>query len=125
MLRFLQLSLLLLALNLGLATAKPVEKRDFGPVTIFTPPSNYVNEKTLYARQLMLPDVIASYNPPEDSQLTQLQSAGTLLATWENYDWATSNKPYFPIYRSTDHGFTWKEISRVQVSSSQILGHHS
>lgn len=61
MLRFLQLSLLLLALNLGLATAKPLEKRDFGPVTIFTPPSNYVNEKTLYARQLMLPDVSASY----------------------------------------------------------------
>jgi hypothetical protein len=34
-----------------------------------------------------------------------------LLATWENY---TPTKPYFPIYRSTDHGFTWKEISRVE-----------
>ena len=26
------------------------------------------------------------------------------------------NKPYFPIYRSTNGGQTWTEISRVQVS---------
>jgi hypothetical protein len=33
------------------------------------------------------------------------------LTTWENY---TPDKPYFPIYRSKDHGATWTEISRVQ-----------
>ena len=42
------------------------------------------------------------------------QSQGTLLATWENYDY--SRLPYFPIYRSTDHGFTWSKLSEVQVS---------
>jgi hypothetical protein len=37
---------------------------------------------------------------------------GVLLATWENY----SPEPplvYFPIFRSTDGGETWKEISKV------------
>ncbi|KAF3763645.1 family 93 glycoside hydrolase [Cryphonectria parasitica EP155] len=37
-------------------------------------------------------------------------SDNILLATWENY----SPEPppvYFPIYRSTDHGATWKHIS--------------
>jgi hypothetical protein len=34
-----------------------------------------------------------------------VQSKGTLLATWENYT-PTSTKPYFLIYRSTDHGYT-------------------
>jgi hypothetical protein len=36
-----------------------------------------------------------------------------LLSTWENY---TPTKPYFPIYKSTDHGSTWKEIAQVQVN---------
>lgn len=34
--------------------ASPLAKRDFGPVTIYTPPSTYTNERTLYGRQLML-----------------------------------------------------------------------
>lgn len=34
-----------------------------------------------------------------------------MLTTWENY---TPTKPYFPIYRSTDHGFTWNPLSQVQ-----------
>lgn len=37
-----------------------------------------------------------------------------MLATWENYDY--SRQPYFQIYRSTDHGFTWSKLSEVQVS---------
>ncbi|PWN54404.1 Oligoxyloglucan reducing end-specific cellobiohydrolase [Violaceomyces palustris] len=75
--------------------ASPVEKRDFGPVNIFTPPSTYKSDKTLYGRQLML---------------TVNDNAGTLLTTWENY---TPTTPYFPIYTSKDHGFTWKSLSKV------------
>jgi hypothetical protein len=82
------------------SVASPVEKRDFGPVTLFTPPSTYANERTLYARSLMLKD-------------------GSLLATWENYDW--SGQPYFPIYKSTDHGYSWKELSRAKVSQSLTI----
>ena len=37
-----------------------------------------------------------------------------MLSTWENYDWTGSNQPYFPIYRSTNGGQTWSEISRVK-----------
>lgn len=65
----------------------------FAEVTVFTPPTNYSNPRVLYARTALLPD-------------------NTLLATWENY----SPQPplvYFPIYRSTDSGLTWHEISRV------------
>ncbi|KAJ5944211.1 hypothetical protein N7516_004379 [Penicillium verrucosum] len=62
-------------------------------VNIFSPPSDYVVPRTLYPRNEQLPN-------------------GDLLATWENY----SPEPpavYFPIYRSKDHGKTWKEISKV------------
>jgi hypothetical protein len=100
------LSLLPLAFlsTLWAVVASPLAKRDFGPVTLFTPPSTYANERTLYARSLLLKD-------------------GSVLATWENYDW--SGQPYFPIYKSTDHGYTWKELSRVKVCcciSRMVLG---
>lgn len=65
----------------------------FTNVTIFVPPSNYTDPGTLYARTVELED-------------------GVLLATWENY----SPEPplvYFPIFKSTDGGETWKEISKV------------
>lgn len=61
---------------------------------IFTPPSNSTDPRVLYARTAELPN-------------------GDLLATWENY----SPEPppvYFPIYRSSDSGATWEEVSRVQ-----------
>ncbi|KKA30496.1 hypothetical protein TD95_002068 [Thielaviopsis punctulata] len=63
---------------------------------IFTPPSNanWTNPGVLYARSI------------------QLQN-GDILATWENY----SPEPplvYFPIYKSTDNGSTWAEVSKVQ-----------
>jgi len=66
----------------------------FAGVTVYTPPSNYTDPRVLYARTAQLPD-------------------GDILATWENY----SPEPppvYFPIYRSSDNGYTWKELSRVQ-----------
>lgn len=67
--------------------------KTFSEVTIFTPPSNYTDPQTLYARTVELAD-------------------GVLLATWENY----SPEPplvYFPIYKSIDGGETWTHISNV------------
>ncbi|KAF2110866.1 glycoside hydrolase family 93 protein [Lophiotrema nucula] len=61
---------------------------------VYTPPSNYTDPRVLYARTAQL-------------------SNGDLLATWENY----SPEPppvYFPIWRSSDQGYTWKEVSKVQ-----------
>ena len=70
----------------------------FSNVTIFSPPSNYTIPRTLYARTLLLNQNCEKNN--------------VLLATWENY----SPEPplvYFPIYKSTDLGKSWNEISRV------------
>src|SRR5438445_8270673 len=44
--------------------------------------------------------------------LTVLLDNGVLLATWENYS-PEPPKVYFPIYRSTDGGETWTQISKV------------
>jgi hypothetical protein len=66
----------------------------FSQRVIYTPPSDYNDPQTLYARSAQLAD-------------------GTLLATWENY----SPEPpmvYFPIYQSKDGGYSWTELSRVQ-----------
>jgi hypothetical protein len=82
---------------LPLVAAAP-KKQDapatFAQRVVFTPPDNYTDPRVLYARTAQFKD-------------------GTLLATWENY----SPEPppvYFPIYKSTDGGYNWKEISRVQ-----------
>ncbi|KAK4110131.1 glycoside hydrolase family 93 protein [Canariomyces notabilis] len=82
---------------LPLVSAAP-KKQDapatFAQRVVFTPPDNYTDPRVLYARTAQFKD-------------------GTLLATWENY----SPEPppvYFPIYKSTDGGYNWKEISRVQ-----------
>ncbi|KAJ5683014.1 hypothetical protein N7462_006179 [Penicillium macrosclerotiorum] len=92
-----QLHALLLA-TASIAARIPLEKRAspsaLSDVTIFDPPSDYNVPRTLYARNVQLPN-------------------GDLLATWENY----SPEPpavYFPIYRSSDYGQTWTEISQVQ-----------
>jgi hypothetical protein len=61
---------------------------------VFTPPSNYNTPRVLYARTAQLDD-------------------GTLLATWENYS-PEPPKVYFPIYKSTDNGYTWTELAKVQ-----------
>lgn len=66
---------------------------------IFALPSNYTDPGTLYARTVLLAD-------------------GTLLATWEKY----SPEPpplYFPIYRRTDEGETWRYLSKV---TNQVNG---
>lgn len=79
---------LALALGISQPEPKPIEN-----VTVFAPPSNYRIPRTLYARNVELPN-------------------GDLLATWENY----SPEPplvYFPIYKSSDSGQTWQEFSQV------------
>lgn len=66
----------------------------FSRNVIFTPPANYNDPRVLYARSAQFDD-------------------GSLLATWENYS-PEPPQVYFPIYRSTDGGRSWKEISRVE-----------
>jgi hypothetical protein len=66
-------------------------------VTIYSPPSSYKIPRVLYARTMLLTQ--------------QDEHKGTILATWENY---SSEPPYFPIYKSTDRGRTWSEISKVK-----------
>lgn len=76
----------------ALPTAEP--PATFTQRVVYTPAANYTDPRVLYARTAQLED-------------------GTLLATWENY----SPEPplvYFPIYKSTDNGYTWSELSRVQ-----------
>lgn len=68
----------------------------FARRVVFTPPSNanWTDPRVLYARSAQLPN-------------------GDLLATWENYS-PEPPKVYFPIFKSTDQGYTWSELSRVQ-----------
>ena len=81
----------------SLVAAKPVKApTTFSRRVVFEPPANanWTDPRVLYARTAQLPN-------------------GDLLATWENY----SPEPpmvYFPIFKSTDQGYTWKELSRVQ-----------
>ncbi|GFG26944.1 hypothetical protein IFM61606_06952 [Aspergillus udagawae] len=94
-LRLLGLAHLALAASVPRATIPT-----YNAVTVFSPPSDYNVPRVLYARSLELPN-------------------GDLLATWENY----SKEPpqvYFPVYRSRDHGRTWKELSQVH---DQVYGY--
>ncbi|KAL6702510.1 hypothetical protein ACN47E_001600 [Coniothyrium glycines] len=95
-------SLFLPLISAATASALPSSSTSKAPVkeltqnVIFTPPANanWTDPRVLYARSAQLDD-------------------GTLLATWENY----SPEPppvYFPIFRSTNNGQSWEEISRVQ-----------
>ncbi|KAK1226780.1 hypothetical protein PQX77_010241 [Marasmius sp. AFHP31] len=65
---------------------------------IFAPPSSWPVPRTLYARSVLIANDGADKN--------------VLLATWENY----SPEPpivWFPVYRSTDLGQTWNQISNI------------
>ncbi|KAI0479419.1 Sialidase [Xylariaceae sp. FL0804] len=85
------------------ATPVPGPVRDLADIVLFTPPSNYTDPGTLYARAAELPD-------------------GRLLATRENYSpddppaSAAAGAPpvYFPIFESADGGATWAEVARVR-----------
>ncbi|CAE7032166.1 hypothetical protein CFE70_004559 [Pyrenophora teres f. teres 0-1] len=75
---------------------RQTQQPTFSRKVIFSPPRNagWTDPGVLYARSAQLGD-------------------SSIIATWENY----SPEPpmvYFPIYKSSDGGLTWKEISRVQ-----------
>ncbi|WVW83138.1 hypothetical protein I302_105156 [Kwoniella bestiolae CBS 10118] len=97
-------SLLLVLCSSALALAKPLAKRDFGPVNLWTPPAgtpspnNYTDPKTNYGRGLLL----SGSGVP-----------GVVLSTFEDIYESKNNRPFFPIYRSTDYGGTWTQYSRV------------
>lgn len=87
----------------GLALADPLSTREESSSSVpiipydvlYVPPATYTDPEVLYARTVEL-----------------TLSNNILLATWENY----SPEPplvYFPIWRSTDHGASWKHISNV------------
>lgn len=52
---------------LATISASPLAKRDFGPQTIFSPPSAYNVPRTLYGRSLLLNDVRVIGQPPLES----------------------------------------------------------
>jgi hypothetical protein len=95
-------AILLLSIFFGLQV-------DSQSVKVFTPPSSYKIPRVLYARALLL------QHGKEDAATGVVKNGkvepGTILATWENY---SSEPPYFPIYKSTDKGKTWSEISKVK-----------
>ncbi|PSR77750.1 hypothetical protein BD289DRAFT_377506 [Coniella lustricola] len=94
---------LLVVTACGLVLANPPSIREESSLGVpiipydilYVPPSDYTDPEVLYARSVEL-----------------TLSNNVLLATWENY----SPEPplvYFPIWRSTDHGASWKHISNV------------
>lgn len=83
----------LLVSTLASPTHKELKPRDISDLTIFTPPPDYTQPGTLYARTARLSD-------------------GTILSTWENYSPDTSHVS-FPIYSSPDNGQTWSPIGQV------------
>ncbi|WNM35750.1 RICIN domain-containing protein [Streptomyces sp. Li-HN-5-11] len=64
--------------------------------TMYTSPSSAPSPGALYARALRMQH--------------SGSSNGTMLATFEQY---TSGTPVFPIYRSTDNGNSWTQISSI------------
>ena len=90
------LSLVSVASTVVSALPQKAEQPTFSRNVIFSPPrnANWTDPGVLYARSAQLPD-------------------GSLLATWENYS-PEPPKVYFPIFKSSDGGKSWKEFSRVQ-----------
>ncbi|KAJ9119793.1 hypothetical protein QFC24_005505 [Naganishia onofrii] len=89
----------LLPAALLLQTASVAAVPIMGPVTIYTPPTDYTNERTLYARAIQLEH--------------QKSDNGLILSTWENYSPANEGPTYFPIYSSTNNGKKWSNYSSV------------
>ncbi|KAK1227641.1 hypothetical protein PQX77_009354, partial [Marasmius sp. AFHP31] len=85
----------------GLAALSAQALESVTPYTnrvIFSPPSDWPVPRTLYARSLLIKNDGADQN--------------VLLTTWENYSPQPPNV-WFPIYRSTDLGQTWKPLSNI------------
>ena len=93
-------TLLLLLATALLSSASPLVERaptawsNYNDNGVFYPLQNATSWRTLYARTLQLPDE-------------------SLLLTWEDYDPDVA-LAYWPIYKSTDGGVSFKPLSRVQ-----------
>ena len=96
----------LLSLTVSAAPSASSKGPDyFSQNVVFTPPADYNDPRTLYAR-------------------TAEFENGNLLATWENYSPEGStpeSKVYFPIYKSTDGGNSWKEVRPAWLNCSSSL----
>ncbi len=90
------LALLAAAFALVLPASGPAHAISRASRTMYTPPSTAPSPGSLYPRALRL-----QYSG---------SSNGTLLATFEQY---SSGTPVFPIYRSTDNGNSWTQISSI------------
>ena len=73
----------------------------FDNVTVYTAPSYWKNRGTLYGRVVLL-----NQNCENDN---------VLLSTWTV---SAPNKTYLPIYKSSDLGRTWDELSKVYFKTS-------
>lgn len=91
------LDLLLFAcgvLSISLESRAPSPWSHYTKNGVFYPSQDATSWRTLYARTLQLPDQ-------------------SLLLSWEDYD-PNVKLTYWPIYKSTDGGASFKELSRVQ-----------
>ncbi|KAH8655099.1 BNR/Asp-box repeat domain protein [Tricladium varicosporioides] len=99
----------LLVSLIGLTFASPFPSVDqhlvFGNVTIFTPPSNWSNHWTTYARTVLL---------NHDGEADDI-----LLASWS---FQPPGRTYAPIYQSKDGGLSWSELSKVYFSAADKPG---
>jgi hypothetical protein len=77
----------------------------FDNVTIFTPPSNWSNHWTSYARTVLLDQYGETDN--------------ILLASWS---FQPPGRTYAPIYQSKDGGLSWNELSKVYFSAADTPG---
>jgi hypothetical protein len=88
------------------ATLRSLDKyQTFDSVTIFTPPLDWANHWTTYARTVLLDQ--------SDDQ------GSILLASWS---FQPPGRVYTPIYQSKDGGLSWNELSKVYFSLADILG---
>ena len=76
----------------------PLSASAYGPITMFDPPSNYVDAGVFYGRAMQL-----SHNGVNN---------GKMYATFERY---TPNNvaPAFPIYESANSGESWTKVGEV------------
>lgn len=76
----------------------------FGPVTLYAPPADRPAPGTLYARAVRL------HRPSHGNGAGRAARPRPILATFEQY---VDTTPVFPVFRSTDDGHTWSQISAV------------
>ena len=99
-------SLVLGALALGVSAFPAPSGPIFNNVTIFSPPTTWENQATSYARTVLLNQNCEQGEP-------------TLLAS---FTWGDPNGPSFPIFKSTNAGESWEQISTVHFTERNYTG---